>query len=299
MDFLNGIISALGGVASAIEQILVYLFNLIIQVFQFIWNVIGIVADFMLKAFKAVGGLFVHLWNEFFKGIFTKIFSGLQKLSRFLESKLRPIIQFLQKARKFIDKIYKQYVAPFMKAIQHIRQFLQILKLLHVKFAAELDKALSQIQRDVQGVFTQIRGVLNTTIDLLNILADPSKLVRKPTLILSLNRTIHALIRQTTGLPPGWYFPSPKPSAPKGVGFLPSNFNPDDPNHNPPASYYLGLDSGVPSFDFLGDGDTIPDTAVDDLSMFDYFDAGAWPEGDCASVETCLLQAALSGMKVQ
>lgn len=299
MDFLNGIISALGGVASAIEQILVYLFNLIIQIFQFIWDVINIIAEFMLKVFKSIGGFFVHIWNEYFKGIFTKVFSGLQKLSRFLESKLRPIIQFLQKARKFIDKIYKQYVAPFLKAIQHIRQFLQILKLLHVKFAAELDKALGQIQRDVQGVFTQIRGILNTTIDLLNIIADPSKLLRRPTMVLSMRRTIHALIRQTTGLPPGWYFPSPRPSAPRGTGFLPANFNPDDPNHNPPPSYYLGLDSGVPSFDFLGDGETIPDGSVDGLPVFDYFDNEAWPTGNCVNVEACLLDAAIAGFKVQ
>jgi hypothetical protein len=299
MGFLDGIIGALGSVASVIEQVLIFLFNLIIQIFQFIWGVIGFVADFMLKVFKSIGSFFVHIWNSFFKDIFVKVFNGLQKLSHFLESKLRPIISFLMKARKFIDKIYKTYIAPFMKAIQHIRQFLQILKLLHVKFAAELDKALAQVQRDVQGVFTQIRGILNTTIDLLNIIADPSKLLRKPTMVLSIRRSIHALIRQTTGLPPGWYFPSPRASAPRGLGFLPANFNPANPDHNPPASYYLGLDSGVPSFDFLGDGETIPDGAVDDVSMLDFFNEDAWPEGNCASVEGCLLQAVLSGVKVQ
>lgn len=299
MDFLDGLMGALGGIGSAIEAALIQLFNLIVQVFQFIWNVIGFIADFMLKVFKSIGSFFSHLWTNFFKGIFTKVFSGIQKLTTFLESKLRPIIQFLTTVRKYVDKIYKTYIAPFLKVIQHIRQFLQILKLLHVKFAAELDKALGQLQRDVQGVFTQIRGILNTTIDLLNIIADPSKLLRRPTMVLSIRRTIHALIRQTTGLPPGWYFPSPRPSAPRGTGFLPANFNPDDPNHNPPASYYLGLDTGVPSFDFLGDGETIPDESVDGLPVFDYFDNEAWPAGNCVNVEACLLDAAIAGFKVQ
>lgn len=291
MDFLDGLLGALGGIGSAIEAALIQLFNLIVQVFQFIWNVIGFIADFILKVFRSIGSFFSHIWTNFFKGIFTKVFSGIQKLTTFLESKLRPIIKFLTTVRKYVDKIYKTYIAPFLKVIQHIRQFLQILKLLHVKFAAELDKILGQVQRDVQGVFTQIRGILNTTIDLLNIIADPSKLLRKPTMVLSIRRSINALIRQTTGMPPGWYFPSPRPSAPKGVGFLGANFNPDDPTHNPPASYYLGLDSDVPSFDFLGDGETIPDGAVDDVSMLDFFDDSAWPDSNCVDIEQCLLQA--------
>lgn len=299
MGFLDGLLGALGSLAQEIGQILIIILNFIVQVFEFIWQVLGFVAEFMLKVFKSIGGFFTHLWTSFFKDIFVKVFSGIQKLTTFLETKLRPIIKFLQMARKYIDKIYKTYIAPFLKVIQHIRQFLQILKLLHVKFAAELDKALAQIQHDVQGVFTQIRGILNTTIDLLNIIADPSKLLRKPTMVLSVRRTINALIRQVTGKPPGWYFPSPRKSAPKGLGFLPANFNPADPDHNPPASYYLGLDSGVPSFDFLGDGETIPDEAIDELSMFDYFDESAWPESDCADVDTCLLLAAQAGFKVQ
>jgi hypothetical protein len=299
MGFLDGLIGALGGLADEILQVLVYLFNLLIQVFEFIWSVIGIVADFMLKVFKSIGSFFVHLWDNFFKQIFVKLFHGIQALTTFLESKLRPVIKFLLKVRKYIDQIYKAYVAPFLKLIQHIRQFLQILKLLHVKFAVELDKILGQVQRDVQGVFLQIRGILNTTIDLLNILADPTKLLRKPTMVLSIRRSINALIRQTTGMPPGWYFPSPRPSAPKGLGFLPANFDPSNPDHNPPPSYYFGLDSGVPSFDFLGDGDTIPDESVDGLSMFDYFDDSAWAESDCVDIEACLLeaqQAAITGV---
>lgn len=299
MGFLDGLLGALGSFANEILQVLVFIFNLLVQVLEFIWNVLGIVAQFMLNVFGKIGHFFTHLWDNFFKGILPKLFRGIQSLTTFLESKLRPIIQFLVKARKFIDQIYKAYVAPFLKLIQHIRQFLQILKLLHVKFAVELDKILGQVQRDVQGVFLQIRGILNTTIDLLNIIADPSKLLRKPTMVLSVRRTINALIRQVTGMPPGFYFPSPHKSAPKGLGFLPANFDASNPDHNPPASYYLGLDSGVPSFDFLGEGETIGDEAIDGVPVFDFFDRSAWDTGNCASVEVCLLAAHTSGLAVK
>lgn len=299
MGFLDGISEALSSLASELLAIIVYVFNLVVIVFQFIWSIIQLIAAYVVTAFKAAGAFFDHLWANFFKGIFVKLFSAIASITQWIEARLRPIINFLLAARKFIDRIYKLYVAPFLRIIQHIRQFLQILKLLHIRIAAQLDAILAQVQRDVNGVFLQIRGILNTAIDLLNIIADPNKLLRKPTMVLSLRRTIHAFIRQVTGMPPGWYFPSPRKSAPHGLGFLPANFDASNPDHNPPPSYYLGLDSGVPSFDFLGEGETIPDGAVDGLGMFDYFNDAAWPDSNCASVETCILTAAQLGLKVQ
>jgi len=297
MGFLDGLLGALGGIGNAIVSALVFLFQLVVQVFEFIWAVIQLIAGYVVQVFRAVGSFFVHLWESFFKGIFLKLFHALQSLSHWLESHLRPIINFLKKVQKYIDRIYKKYIVPYLRLIQHIRQFLQILKLLHVKFAVELDKVLADVQRDIQGVFLQIRGILNTTIDLLNVLADPTKLLRKPTLVLSMRRTINALIRQVTGLPPGWYFPSPHQSAPKGLGFLPANFDPNNSDHNPPASYYLGIDSGVPSFDFLGEGEFIGDGAVDGIPRYDFFNAEAWPQSNCVNVELCLQEAQAAALR--
>jgi hypothetical protein len=291
MDFLNGLIGFLGSIASEIAQVLVFLVNLIVQVFQFIWDVIQIVAGYILQVFKAISTFFQHLWDNFFKGIFTHLVTGINKVVGWIEQRLRPIINFLKQVRKYVDKIYNTYVRPFLKIIQQIRQFLQILKLLHIKIAAQLDALLAQVQRDVNGVFLQIRGILNTAIDLLNVLADPSKLLRKPTMVLSMRRTIHALIRQVTGLPPGFYFPSPRASAPKGIGFLPANFDPSNQDHNPPPSYYLGLDTGTPSFDFLGDGETIGDGAIDGLTLLEGMDPDDYPDSTCLDVLECITRA--------
>jgi hypothetical protein len=298
MGFLDGISEALSSLANELLAIIIYVFNLVVIVFEFIWSIIQVIAGYIVAGFKAAGSFFEHVWNGFFKGIFAKLIDGIGKLTQWLQARLKPIIQFLTQARKYIDKIYKQYFGPILKAIQHVRQFLQILKLLHIKIAAQLDAILGQVQRDINGVFLQIRGILNTAIDLLNIVADPSKLLRKPTMVLSLRRTIHAFIRQVTGMPPGWYFPSPSKSAPRGLGFLPSNFDANNPLHNPPPSYYLSLDSGVPSFDFLGDGETIPDEAADGMLPLGFFDGQAWPDSNCVDVDACLLLAAQQGFKV-
>lgn len=291
MDIISSILSALGSIASAIEAALVYIFQLLIAVAQFIWNGVLLVANYVLQGLKAVGAFFQHLWDNFFKGIFSKIWDGLVKVHQWLEDHLGPVIKFLKSVQKFIDKIYKTYIRPFIVAIQRIRQVISILRLLHIHIADGLDKILSQVQRDVQNTFFQIRGILNSTIDLLNIVADPTKLLRRPTLILSFRRALHSLIRQITGFPPAYFFPSPSASAPKGVKFLGGDFNPSDPLQNPPPSYYLGLDSGVPDFGFLGDGETIDDSAVDDVAALDFFNADLYDPSPCVSPADCLTTA--------
>jgi hypothetical protein len=288
MGFLDGIIGFLGGAESAILSVLVQLFKLVIAIFQFIWQAILIVVNYLLSAFKAVANFFSHVWSNFFKGIFTHLYNGIVKVTQWLESHLRPIIQFLQKVQKYIDKIYKTYIAPVLKMIQRIRQFLSILRLLHVQWAIKLDAILSKVQTDIQRVFLEIRGILTTAIDLLNIVADPLRLLRKPTLILSLRRTIHALIRSVTGLPPGFFFPSPRKGAPKGLGFLPLNFDARNPDHNPPASYYLGLDYGVPGLDGHDPTVPVPDEFINSMERIDYFDDDAWPLSPCIDVEACV-----------
>lgn len=288
---MDGIISALGSVVGEIEAILVYLFQLLVAVAQFIWNGLLIVAQYAVDGLKAVGSFFRHIWDNFFKGIFQDIWKGIVKVHDWLEAHLRPLINFLKKVQKYFDKIYKTYVRPFLIAIQRIRKVISILRLLHIHIADGLDKILAQVQRDVQNTFLQIRGILNTTIDLLNIVADPTKLLRRPTLILSLRRVWHSYIRQLTGFPPAYFFPSPRPNAPKGLGFLPGNFNPGDPNQNPPASYYLGLDPEVPTFDFLGDGEVIGDGAVDDVEMLDFFNSQLYDDGPCIDPAQCMVEA--------
>lgn len=291
MGFLDGIISALGSLASEIEAILVYLFQLLVAVAQFIWNGLLIVAQYAVTAFEKIGSLFRHIWDNFFKGIFQDIWKGIVKVHEWLETHLRPIINFLKKVQKYFDKIYKTYVRPFLLAIQRIRQVISILRLLHIHVADSLDKLLAQVQRDVQGVFLQIRGILNTTIDLLNIVADPTKLLRRPTLILSLRRSLHSLIRQISGFPPAYFMPSPRHNAPLGIGKLAFNFDPGNPAQNPPASYYLGLDSEVPSYGFLGDGEVISDDAVDDVNMLDAFNSELYDDTNCLDPVQCMTSA--------
>jgi hypothetical protein len=292
MGFLSGIFGFLGGlgaVAADIFAILEYLFSLIVWVFNTLINGIVFIANFLFGFIVQFGKFFQHLWNSFFKNIFTRTLQLLQKAHDWLEERLRPLINFLKKVRAYYDAIFLRYIKPFLNALQHIRQVLAVLRALHINIGVALDQWISAVEQKIASTFLQFRAVLNNAIDLLNIVADPALLLRKPTLIISLRRILPAIIRAVTGLPPGYFFPSPRGSSSKYFAPVAANFNPSDPAMNPPPSFYLGGNDGignVPAFSFVS---IPPDSAVDSLDLLDFFDDSLYPAPQCSDAVRCLV----------
>jgi len=162
--------------------------------------------------------------------------------------------------------------------MQHIRQVLGVLRQLGFKWAAVLDKRIAQIEGQITQIFSQVRGVLNGMLDLLNQISDPLRLLRRPMLVLSFRRTIHSLIRLTTGLPPGYFFPSPRSGIAAGLGALQKGFNKADPSQNPPASSYLSGNDGLGDFSGYSAGIEPEDSDVDSASMMDFFNDDLYPD---------------------
>src|SRR5579859_6218952 len=97
MDWLTGLIDGLGGLVSAIEQAIVFLFDLLVQVAQFIWTALQFIAGIFVQVFQNIGKFFGHIWNGFFKGIFKGLLKAVIKAHEFLEKHLRPVIKFLKR----------------------------------------------------------------------------------------------------------------------------------------------------------------------------------------------------------
>lgn len=291
MGWLDNIFGFLGGVGN-VGLSLASVFQWVVEALSAIGTVLLKalleIGGFLLNILKSVGKFFQLIWDKFFKGIFSKLVNALLKAHDWLEAHLRPLLNFLQKVRKYLDRIYFRYIKPFLDLIQHVRRFLLILKLLHVKFAQELDAQLASIQHSVQSAFLEARTLLNGIIDVVNLIVDPSALLRKPTLILSMRRSIGAIIRVVTGLPPAFFFPSPRKNAPLGWAALPSNFDPRNLAHNPPPSFYLQGDEGLGAFSFIGNDAPLPDSAVDDIDMLDFFADEYYPAPICTNPAECL-----------
>jgi hypothetical protein len=288
LDWLLNFAGDLSSAASAIIAALQFLFGLIVAVAQFLLGLIESLWN-LLKAFaKGVLNFFHTLWDSFFRKIFVGLFNALRKVHNWLEAKLGPVIKFLQQVRKYWDRWFRMYVKPLLNMLQHIRQFLGVLRLLGVKWAAALDAKLGKVEADIAGLFLTLRGILTGAIDILNAIADPLNLFRRPTAVLSIRRIIPSLVRVVTGVPIGFFLPSPRKGVQTGLGFLPLNFNPADPGMNPPASSYFSGDDGLGGFSGFTQG-TIPDDgAVDDLSALDYFDDGLYSPPTCSDAASCL-----------
>lgn len=297
-DLFGSIIDSIGGaVVSALESFVVWLYQLIVVVFQALYQVIGFVYNFFLSIVQAIGKFFDHLWNAFFKGIFTGLWSAIKAGWQWLERELAALNRIMTKLRAWLQRYYNQYIRPQLQMIQKLRQYLQILSLLHISFAQKLDAYLAQLQAKIVQSYATIIGTINTLVDITNALADPRYLIRKPALLLSLRRQIPALIAVCTGKPPGYWFPSPKGSAggPFKAPAFPFNFA--DPSQNPPPSSYLATDDGIDGVAAPADGFTFLNSSIDQAQPLDYFDDSLYPASPCTDPAQCLAKAL--GMYVQ
>ncbi len=289
--FLDGLLSSLANIAAEVAQIFAYLINLIVQVFQFVWGTLVNVFNFLYKIATSVVKFFQHIWSSFFKTIWPNVLKVLRKVHDFLEAKLGPIIRFLKKYRDLIDRNYRLYIKPILNFLQRVRQVLEVMRLMHIGFAKILDQKIAQLETTLTRNFLQLRGLLTSMINAINGIVDLPLLFRKPVLVLSVRRVFLSLIRVITGLPTGFWLPSPRKNPKKGTGPTPVKANFKDTDVNPPASSYLSGDDGLAGFDGFTSGVSPDDSAVDDLDALDFFDDGAYPEVVCIDPVTCMIEA--------
>jgi len=83
------------------------------------------------------------------------------------------VLDLLKQLRDWIDIIFNRFIVPVLRLIQHIRQMLVYLRLLHIHIADKLDKWLQQAQVEITKPFAVIRGTLNGVIDVLTIMLEP------------------------------------------------------------------------------------------------------------------------------
>lgn len=275
LDNLLGFGSQLGADIIAFLQ---WLLDELIAVFEFLYTLVAWVFQFFYTLGKDIGAFFEHIWNDWLKGIVQSIVGAVEKVHAWLESVLGPVIDVIKSIIHYVNWVYATFVKPILNLLSKIRQFLNILAALNISWAKTLDQWIGRIQSDINRAFNTVLGYLNTALGILNALADPLGLFRKPTLVMSIRRIWPSFMRGFTGLPLGYFFPSPKKNAPLGMGPTQFPFDPASAAQNPPPSTYAGYDDGLGDFSGFLDGITPDDTAMDGMSVADYFDPSAYPD---------------------
>jgi len=291
MDIIDYILGVLADIWDYFIAVLQWIWNAFVYIANIIWDALLKVFGFAWDFLKRAAVIVRAIWDNFIKRIFGKVLAAISKAHAWLEAKLSPIIRFLQRVRALYDRWFRLYIRPLLNTIQRIRRVLAILRLLHIHFADKLDAQLAKIEGKISQAVLTIRGILNNVIDVVTILSDPLLIIRRPTLVYSIRRIGLSLVRVFTGLPPGFFFPSPKKGAKVGSGFLPPGFNFQDTTFNPPASNYLGNDGLPDGFSGFVAGVTPDDSSVDDLSELDYFDESLYAQPACNDTASCLADA--------
>jgi hypothetical protein len=270
-DFINCLFGDLQQFLNSIVALIQKLFTVLVQVFAFIWKGLQTVADYALKGLEKVAGFFKHLWEGFFKKIFTGIVDVLRKVHNWLEAHLRPIINWLKKAQVWLERHVWAPLRQYIQFLQRIRRYLAVLKLLHIKWADALDRRLSRTEQELAHVFLLARGVINQVLTWINAASDPLRLGRMIMVAAGGRRMAAALVRIYTGLPIGIFFPHTGTGSHLYEQNMVSAKDINDPRRNPSASaILLGL-SPVPIDGFTSDDPTPDDSQIDQLETVPYF----------------------------
>lgn len=277
-DWLDGLASAADAIGAEIVAFLQYLVGLLVAIFTYLYTLLAAVFEYFLALMQKIAGFFSTLWNDFFKGIFTSLWSAIVKVHAWLESILSPIIHFLQTVRAWVDWVFKTYIKPFLTILSQVRNFLNILRQFGIKWAAQLDAWLGKVQADIAGAMLKVQGYLNALIGIVNSLADPLGLFRKPTFVMSMRRIFPSFMRGVSGMPLGYFFPSPKPDAPPGTQSPPLGWSTHKITYDPPPSGYFPEDDGLGDFGGWDGLDPLADTDADNMMSLDYFNDDVYPD---------------------
>jgi len=290
-DWLSGLGDWASQLLGDIISFLQWLLQVLIEVFQYIYALLVAVFQFFVSIFQSVWNFLKSVWNGFFKNIFTKVWQIYTKVHDWLEAHLKPILDFLKKVRALWDRWFKQYIKPILSLIGTIRKFLQILRAFGIKWAAELDKILGKVQADITRAFLKVQGYLNSLINIVNAISDPLGLLRRPTLVMSMRRIFPSWFHTLSGLPLGYFLPSPSKGVGAGLGPTKFPFNPSDPAQNPVASSYFNGDDGLGGFGGFDLTQIPPDTAADGTTALDYFNDDLYPSSNYSDPADALQNA--------
>jgi hypothetical protein len=172
LGLLSDLLNFLIAVLQFIWQVLVAVANFIFSVLQFVWK-------FLTTLFSDISKAFKWIWQRIIKEGLTKLLTAFIKVREWLTKIFGPLICYLLAIRCWIDWAFNKFVKPILDAIAHIRMVLKLFRLLGIKWAAKLDAILAKVQADILKAYELIRQNLNQVISWLQLIIDPTFLLRR------------------------------------------------------------------------------------------------------------------------
>lgn len=147
------------------------------------------VGDFLQTAVDGVKSIFKNIWNDIILAVLKHILDAISKLRQLLQKVFGPVISLLKTIRKLYDQYFNQFVKPVLNILQKIRAFLKIFELLGFKWAKRLDADIATIENKILAVYTTLRKYLNETISIVQLIVDPTGILRRNPLFAAIIRS--------------------------------------------------------------------------------------------------------------
>lgn len=181
-DFLGAVGNIFGEIAAFFGALFAFLWNVMIALFQFIWDTLVAVVNAIVNVFQKAQTFFEHLWTDYLKVAFGKIWDWIKLLFTHPLQAIRQLLKWLQKVRAWYDTHILKILQRQIQMIQRIRQFLAVLRIFHVKWAQRLDDKLASIQGKIEASIEFVRGYFNLIIDWIALIVDPQSVIRRSVL---------------------------------------------------------------------------------------------------------------------
>lgn len=101
-------------------------------------------------------------YTDILKPIGVWLDKAYDRLKTFYEKVIAPVQKWLQRITTQLRKIYNTYVQPVLSTIDGLRKTLELLKLLHVQWAAQLDAELAALEAKIAKPLLWAIQVINT-----------------------------------------------------------------------------------------------------------------------------------------
>lgn len=192
-DALDAFGSWLGDHLKAILDLVGKVLEALVVSFRSLVSVLGAVFSGHFQIFTKAALWVGHAMSTLVKKWIPEIIQEIRGLYGKLRHLMQPIVDTIRKIRAIQQAYFNQYIRPILNFIQHLRQFLVILRLLHVKFATQLDQRLADLEGKLTAQFMLVLRSLNTVSDYLNYILDPFGLVDSGLYLQTALRSIGAL----------------------------------------------------------------------------------------------------------
>ncbi len=203
-DFGNGIPgdppnyptpNPLGGALQDIFNYIGGVFSVLLALIRWVWSWVRYLVSALILLFQRLKKFLLHIWQQYVRVAIQWLARHAWSVQSWLKRTIGPIIKRLEKIKKWYDTHILKQQLRMLQFLQSIRRFLGILRIFHVKWAAQLDSALADVQNRIETSIAIVRGTLNQIINTLAIAFDPSILITRNVLGASLLSNLGAVKR--------------------------------------------------------------------------------------------------------